>query len=486
MTIRGVLRWVMWALVAASAIVVGAGWTLVRTDAGRALVRRWVAETVSAQLNGSVTIGGLSGSVWTQLTLRDVIVRGADSLPVARFPRIDARYSPLDFLGGRVVLRRFVLVSPDVVLRHDSSGMLNVEALVRRESTDTTGGPPPYVAFYDLEIRNGHVVEERADGPARTIDSLDVALAELVVSSPDERGVGAVVRHLAADVSDPPVRVRSLEGRLRLAGDSIEFEDLHLALDSSRVSGRGVLRWPTGPLEAATTLEFENVASSEVAFLSDVLPRRGSARGAGTIEVGTGGRVAIDIDSLRYRDGAASVEGRLAVESDGRDVVIREIALRTIDADVDLVRPLLDTLPFDGLITGRTHLQGPLDALQADIDWAYRDRRADEEPTTYVTARGRVAIGGEDGLRFNQVSLQSASVSLATVRVLVPTFALHGRLGAFGTLSGPWRNATLDGTIEHHDEGLPVSVARGKVRLDTRAPQTGAEPTAACSPPRAP
>ena len=472
MTIRGVLKWMLWGLVAASAIVVGAGWALVRTEAGRALVRRWVAETVSAQLNGSVAIGGLSGSVLTGLTMRDVIVRGADSLPIARFPRIEARYSPLDFLGGRVVLRALVLSSPDVVLRRDSTGTLNVAALVQRESADTAGGPPPYVAFYDLEISNGRLVEERGDGPARTIDSLDVALAELVISSPDERGVGAVVRHLAADVSDPPVRLRSLEGRLRLAGDSIEFEDLRLALDSSRATGRGVLKWPTGPLEVTTALEFEQLAASEVAFLSDVLPRRGTARGAGTIEVGVGGRLAIDIDGLEYRDGGASVEGRLAVESDGHDVVIREIALRTIDADVSLVRPLLDTLPFDGSITGRTRLKGPLQALQADIDWAYRDRRADEQPTTYLTARGQIAIGGESGLRFDQVTLQSASVSLATVRVLVPTFALRGRLGAFGTLSGPWRNATLDGTIEHHDEGMPVSVARGTVRLDTRAPET--------------
>jgi translocation and assembly module TamB len=472
MNVRSALRWTLWVLVGASAIVLGAGWSLVRTATGRALVTRWVAETVSAQLNGRLEIGGLTGSVWAGLNLRDVVIIGADSVPIARFPTIDVRYWPIDFLGGRVVLRRLMLVEPDLDIHRDSSGAINIEALVRRESTDSGPGSSPFIAFYDVTVEGGHITLDIDDGPPRTIDSLDASFAELVISSPGERGVGAIVRHLAADMSDPPLRLRELEGQLRLAGDSLEFTDLRLALDRSRVRGEGVFRWPTGDLEATAAIDLEEADAAEFAFLSDLIPRRGTASGAGTIAVGADGAVAIDLDGLRYRDGPTELDGRLAVETDGRRVVVHGISIRTVDADVSLIEPLLDTVPFDGTITGRTELEGPLDALRANLDWAFRDRRAEGLPTTYVTASGLVAIGGDDALVFRGMDVGSASVALATVRTLVPGFALRGRLGMFGMLTGPWRNATLNGTLEHHDEGLPVTVATGRVRLDTRAPST--------------
>ncbi|MGH7702548.1 MAG: translocation/assembly module TamB domain-containing protein, partial [Gemmatimonadales bacterium] len=128
----------------------------------------------------------------------------------------------------------------------------------------------------------------------------------------------------------------------------------------------------------------------------------------------------------------------------------------------------LDTLPLHGTLTGTASGSGFVDSMDLDVDLNFRDARVETQPVSHVSLAGHVALSGPAGFVFDTADLRSSDIDLRTVRLLAPAVILDGRLSAAGTLDGPWRNATFEGSAEHRDGEHPVSALRGRVRLDTR------------------
>jgi autotransporter translocation and assembly factor TamB len=79
---------------------------------------------------------------------------------------------------------------------------------------------------------------------------------------------------------------------------------------------------------------------------------------------------------------------------------------------------------------------------------------------------------GEDFV-FERFAVDTASIALTTVRRLVPSVIVDGRMGGRGTLDGSWLNATFAGTFWHRDAPHPPSQGRGSVRIDARTDLVG-------------
>jgi hypothetical protein len=230
--VRRVMRWMVWSLIGAGAMIIGAGWGLLRTSYGRDVVARFVEERVTAALSGSISIGGLSGSFWTGLVMSDVIIRDEDSTEVASVRRVEVRYRPDELWRGGVRVRQLVVRSPHVRIARDSTGELNVARLFDLGGTakvDT--GPPPLVRLNNVTIHDGSAdLALDADRP-REVRNLNLAVRTIRLSSPTEPGIEAEVTHIAGELSDPAIVLHELTGRVYQHGDSLVLDLPELAFD---------------------------------------------------------------------------------------------------------------------------------------------------------------------------------------------------------------------------------------------------------------
>src|SRR5216117_1158117 len=495
--VRRSLGVALWMIVGLLACFLGALSALVGTGAGRGLLARVMESALAQVFTGSIEVADVRGSLLTGVTLTGVRLFDADTTLVAWLPRADLTYNPFDFAAGRVVFFEFALRQPVITLVQHRSGRLNIEELLRLGGPDSghgPHGPATLILFRNVQIEDGSLtlrlqapraepgdtaLEIQTAGPngrvrVRRFEHLD-ARAALQVSSPVERGIGIDVSRLAVQSSDPALRLVDVAGRLRVIGDSLELDLSRVKFPGSALrAARGRVSWPRGPLLFDLSLHADSATLGDFHFI-DRRFAPGAVLAGGVRLKSHGQRVLeVGLDPLRLTEGGGTVTGRLTAlsASDSGLVALRDADLDAQDFDLEFARPFLDTLPFEGRLSGHTTATGPVSGLTLAIDWVFRDSLVAGQPATRIRGRGDVGLGGS-GLRFQPFTVEAAAVDWATVERLVPAVALHGMLYAAGTLSGPLKNAQFTGTLEHRDGTLAPSRLTGTVRLDGRSDTLG-------------
>jgi hypothetical protein len=307
-----------------------------------------------------------------------------------------------------------------------------------------------------------------------TVPAAHLPYVRLSSPFPGENAVAFDVSGLRLAVDRPALAVRDADGHLEVLGDTITFALDRAELSGTRSSMRGRM-WSLGDgprLDLA--FDADRFRSDDVLDLVPWLPPGVTGRGRLAIRAPGEDDVRVDGRQLRLAtaDGG-TVQGTLVLHMEPGDAWTVETAdLVSADFDLAHLSGLLDTVPMDGRLTGRTRARGPRDSLRADLSWRFHDRRADSAATDLAGA-GIVVFGGDSGIAFRDFRVDSAAVSLATVRALSPGIALRGVMDAAGTLNGALLNATFSGALAHRRDSLPMSRARADVRLDLRGDIAG-------------
>ncbi|MCH8255472.1 MAG: translocation/assembly module TamB domain-containing protein, partial [Gemmatimonadetes bacterium] len=349
------------------------------------------------------------------------------------------------------------------------------------------------MAFRDVEIRDGTVVIrtpteatndtsiEIESGPGglmriRRLDDLNAIVSYARVSSPFE-GENALrfdIDELSVRFSDPQLDVLSLRGRLEIDGDSIVLDLSRFVLPGSETTLKGVLRWPDGPLLLALELDADRLAVEDARPFVDDLPWGLEGSGHLSLLSLDGGRIRVRISPLRLAGpgGGGNIAGRFGiVVHEGQGWTLEDTELSFDSLALDYLRPMVDTIPFAGRVWGDLVAAGPSDSLDVQLQLWFRDSLVAGMPQTYLRGSGTLGLGGD--IRFAGFRIDSSDIDLSTVHRLLPAVGLKGQLMLRGVLNGPWRDVTFAGVIRHRDGGLPESVARGSVRLDSRTDTVG-------------
>jgi translocation and assembly module TamB len=504
---RHALRLGLTAVLALVGGALGLATALAASPTGRALLARVASAALTGLLRGQVSIGAVGGSFFGGITFRDLEIRDEAGRPFARLPRVLAEYKLSNILAGRMVLDRLVLVEPYLVIVKRRSGRTNLEEILRL-GEGPGGGTPPLVEFRRLLIVSGNVEvrtpwnpppaartpaavaealgAERAregreispgpEGLERVIrlENLTGGFPRLTVSTPDRRPISVEVDTLAMDVSDPPVIVRDLAGRLEVRGDTLAFDIARAVLPGTELSGAGLVHWEAGPLRYDFRLAAPRADLEDIRWITDALPAMtGRAQVAASSPAPGRNVFTLDDLALDARDGS-EVTGRLtvAVDDGSDDLGLDDLALVFRDVDLVHFKGFLDTIPLDGRLTGPVQTDGRMSDLAVRVDWAFADARLPGAPVSRLAGSGRVRLGGEDGLTFRGFGLSSSDLWLPTVREVAPTVVLEGRLAAVGRLDGPWRAATFTGTAVHRDGARPASRVEGTAFLDIRGAES--------------
>jgi len=482
----GALRIVVVVVLSVATVVTGFAQAGLGTRAGRAIVVHTAVAAANRALRGTVTVGATHGSLLGGLEARDVAVVGADGRPLIAIGRLVVRYRLADFLSGRVVLGEIELDSVRVALERRHGERFNYEQVLGLGGDGGepgAGGRPPLVAFRNARVRDLAVSIRTADPDDSTRmreRALGVGRAELPyarISSPlpGERGVRLEFAALDAALSAPALRVEDADGVLEVVGDTIRVDFRGVRMPGTASSMRGRFYDLSHDLKVDLAFRARRFASEDLTDLFPWLPEGVRGAGAVTVRSAPGDVMAVrarDLD-LRMAD-AGTARGAFGMDlGPGEAWTVHDVDLRTADFDLAYLDGVLDTIPFDGRLSGRTRADGPRGAVAVELDWAFHDRRADSAGTR-LRGRGAIAFGVPGDIVFRDLRLDTAQVALATVRAISPAVALHGDLEGTGALDGPWANATFTGRFAHRREGFPASVATGWIRLDVRRDTVGA------------
>ena len=487
-----VLLWIVAGLLAS---FLGTLAALVGTGPGRTLVLGAARAAAAGALGGRIEIGTAGGPLLTGLQLTDVKLYDPDSTLVADLPRVDFTYRIFDLLAGRIILRDVTLDHPTVNLLQHKNGRLDIEELLHLG--EHRGGPattPPLVLLRDVHIVGGTVLlrlqarptpgdssaeieETSADGRRRVrrFQSVNARVASLRLSSPTEHGIRIDVDSLATRISDPPVEVRDMAGRVTIAGDSLRADLDRVGLPGTKATLAGWIHWPHGRLVYDLDVHADSATLADIRFIDPRFPA--GAVDVGRVRVRSHGpellEVRLDPLDLTYHGGKLTGRVTALSRTDQGVVAIQGGDLTAENFDLGFALTFLDSLPFMGRLTGHTTVDGEIGQLALDVDWMFRDSLVPGWPVSRVRGSGVVGLDRPVGLAFKPFTVAAATVSLATARRIVPSVPLRGTMEMAGTLMGPLRNVRFDGTLRQREGDAPATLVHGGVRFDSRGDTLG-------------
>lgn len=225
---RGRRRWLKRIALGGAVIVVaavGGAAIAVHTGWGRGVVRAQIEQRLHATFIGGATLGGLEGSPFGELTLRDLVINGPDGRPAisARTVKVDLGILPLLSQQARVLALR--AEDLDIDLRRDASGELEITRLTRPGPKSEWSVHLPRV-----EVRRAHVRFDTGTEVVN-IDGLDLdGRIKLPYGGPVDASVEArgTWRERAAAVLDVQAVVHSGERGLVFPALAVQAGDVSL------------------------------------------------------------------------------------------------------------------------------------------------------------------------------------------------------------------------------------------------------------------
>ncbi len=501
-------------LVLAAGAVVG----VTQTDRGRAVIRRAVVPILQAALPGTLYVGRIGGTLFTNITIDSLDLAAPDGTPFVRTGPLRAEYDLRDLLARRVVLRALEVDRPRIVLVDYGNDDWNwMRALrkpgPRRAPSSRERGLGDWIRIDSARLLDGTAVVHEAWNPDDTLrgaqrDSaiafnvarLDRDIAERRgrleltrrwerfsailgpsrIADPDSAGQRITVRRASAVENDPPFWFTDFSGEVRLAGDSLWVDSAFVRLPNSVGRGSAQIVWGGGlPMRWDIRLRGDTVGMRDVAWIDPVLPHEGG--GSTTIHIRNDPRNVRVMEYILTDMDASALKSRLRGNMTfavGEPVLrISDVALDLEPVHTDLLRWMnAEPFPYDwrGAIRGRLDARGgPVTRFQVDeAQVAFRDEHV-PGAVSRGTLRGPINVYEPAFAKFLGVDLFLDRLDLRTPRYVNPMFTdLGGIVRGSVRLDSVWLDVRFSRAQLAHIDG-PGDTSRftgnGRITLEDDA-----------------
>ncbi len=361
------------AFVAFAAVLLFFG--LTRTQVGRDGLRGQIEQAFSKQFRGSIEIGQLTGNLVYDLYATDVRLRDPQGRVVLEADSVVLEPTWWGIIRRRLVLDEATLIRPRIDLVRSESGRWNLADVFASRKPRTEPGDPldlsaPAIWLVDATLTTHNEGDPPAavrkgtlfDYTAATITHLDLR-ADLDWNRDRHR---IRVRHLTAELTEPPLQIRRLEGILDVTDGDVRLRDLVLETDASQIAGDfSLVRSDDAPALFDLSLAPSHVAGGELRRIVPALPLADAVEIAAEVR---GPLRDLTVERLTLARGATDlrVEGTLTGLPDSAVFAVTIPRSTVHQRDLDAVWPTLALPDLHGL--GTT-------TLQLDADGAYSSGR---------------------------------------------------------------------------------------------------------------
>ncbi len=298
-------RWIKITLLIIAAILLlgaGLGFYLFEMHGFESIVTSKLNSMIPPNLPLQIRIGELDGSVFDDLTVRELQVSFDDSLggqEVFYSRRLSAKYSWRNLLDNRIIFSSVVLDSTRVTLVQDSLGRFGLPARPGAKATDSAATIPEFM-IDNLAIENLAVTVMKATD---TLQFFDINL-HASISSIDET-VALDITQANVNSNRDKHKLSSLTGQVTYSHQLVAFRDLTLSRDSTHIklNGAGGIKQKSGQLSFnADNLNLRELEAWTGVKLNGMLDLYGSVTFSDSMlngSLGLGGRFVIaDINNL--------------------------------------------------------------------------------------------------------------------------------------------------------------------------------------------
>lgn len=497
-------------LLALAVVLVLAAAVVTQTPWGRDRIRAFAESRIRNAIGGTIHLGRISGSLFTNVIIDSVEIRGPDDSLFAATGRLEVHFDPRNLLEQRLILSGLRVANASVNLRQDSTGRFNFRDIF--PSNPNPGPPRTAPGWGDYIVVDEGVVERldlvlrtRWDPPdelrGRALDSaINRALTredkeirrvpggyeqvrrfanarlELTrgrLDDKDANGRTFDVRRIDVDISDPPFAFRGARGTIRLQGDSLWADVADFRLPGSRGSMSGKVWWGNNlPARFDLTVKGDTVSLADIQWVYPTLPREGGGRMKLAIRSEADpGIVDYVITDMDVRTTASRLRGDLTFGVGGPLLILKDVDLLAQPLDFRLIETFTGEplpLPWRGTLEGRLIARGgPLDRFVVDsAEIVFTDENVPGAGAA-GRARGALDISEPAFTVFHGLAVHLDRLDLRTLQFLNPAFPrLNGIIAGRATLDSSWLDVRFrDADITHRYGETPATRMTGAGRV---------------------
>lgn len=346
-------------------------------------LRERLVTALDASLAGDMSLAGIEGSIWSNLTLTGLVLRYRDR-EVLAIPRVEVDYTLPGLVAGRLEISRVEVVDPVVRMRRDAQRRWDLMQALATEGEQEQDTTLPLAVILDRwGLRGGRVEVTLAEEGTYRLES--IGLGGQFSARP--AGIEATVERLAMRIEGPRVPPLELEGAVSYRDGRVEIERLRLASGRSLIHASAkVFDFDRGDMNAVVVID--RLAAADLAQWLPALPLRDDVSG----EVRLSGR----LDELTSRVELSAGGGQ--IRADLKADLLAEPP--RYGGSVQLGAVDLDRLLADGRVTGivqgtlEVHDAGaPLADLEATSELRIEGLRVQGRRLGKASAAGRMTAG---------------------------------------------------------------------------------------------
>jgi len=464
----------------------GAVVALTQTDRGRALIVRAVVPLVRRAIPGSLHVGAIHGTLFSDITIDSLDIRGPDGTPFLTSGPIRLTYDPRDLLDARIVVKSLEVTRPQITLVDYGSDDWNWKRALRKPGArakapstsrfgkwiviDTTtlheltfvarlpwtlsdtlkGAKRDSALTYNLTRLDGEI---RRDGDRlvrvyRFVRG-NVALGRSSLAHPRLPGQQFAVQRLDVVWVYPPFWFRDLKGTFRKLGDSLFVDTVKFALPKSRAEGMAKVMWGSNlPVRYDVRLRLDTVAMTDLAWIDETIPHSGG--GSAMLRMRNDPRNLNIIDYAITQMDASALKSRITGDMTwgvgGFVTRLSDVDLNLQPAHTDLLRWFNgEPFPYDwrGRLNGRVRASGGF-VTRWKLDEATVRFEDDHVPGAVSRARatGSVNLFTPAEAILQGIDLDIERLDFRTPRFVNPMFAeLNGFARGRVRLDSLWYDA---------------------------------------------
>jgi len=484
---------------------------IVSTDSasGRRFLLGVVEKQTNAIFKGRATlkIGSLREIGATHVTATDVSLLDSAGAVVVHVDSLDATIAVGRLLFDKAIrLRTLSIRGFTLNVQQDVGHPFNISYILVGDPTVKSSGPPGYgsniqidaLTISDAAITtvipwapNRVFVGAARDSVTAVRDSLHdlirtptglferrrilldrVVARDGIITQPDKKPSSMLLDTLRGTISDPPVRLVDLRGRLEWTPDSMHLDLPEVKLPASTGSAVGTVAWNNpGPVRYDVLMKVQ-AGLSDLRWIWDVLPESGT--GTSTIRMRTlenPENAEYTLSPLDVQTMDSRVTGSISVVTKPADLLLHNVDLAFVPLQSTLARRLsYGVLPdtVRGTFEGRLKAVagGSLRAFAIDtLNMRFTDARIPGAVSS-VTMGGVVALGAAATAR--DLTVSQLFVDLRSVAQFSPTAPkLDGTLsGRAHVIAASLQSASLEQlALVWKDAKGNTSALRGDLRV---------------------